>query len=180
MNQTTVNTEPTTLRAGMTWQWRLELADWPADVWTLTYHFRNATDHFDVEAIADGTDHDVIVAANVSTDYAPGHYDWYLIADNGSDRHELDRGRVEVMADITTPQAHDGRVYARKVLDAVEAVLLGRATKSDIDIVTAQSRDQSITYDRGRLLELRSQLRNEVAREEGTGGALSNIRVHFR
>ena len=44
-------TEPTSLRAGNTWQWRREdLSDYPASTWTLTYHFRNRTSHFDVVA----------------------------------------------------------------------------------------------------------------------------------
>ena len=53
MAQSIPTTEPTRLRAGDTWQWRREdLSDYPATAWTLTYWFRNSTDHLDVSAAA--------------------------------------------------------------------------------------------------------------------------------
>jgi len=55
MAYTVPNTEPAALRSGDTWQWTRDLGDYPADAWTLTYYFRNATAHFDIVATADGT-----------------------------------------------------------------------------------------------------------------------------
>lgn len=173
-------TEPNTLRAGTTWRWRLALDDFPSDVWTLTYHFRSASAYFDVVAVPDGTAHLVTVSAAVTTTYAPGGYDWYLLADNGSDRHEIGQGRVEVLPDVTTGAALDGRVWARKALEAVEAVLLNRATKDQLDLLTVAAGDRSVTRDRNRLLELRAKLLIEVQRTEGTGGRPQRILASFR
>ena len=168
-------TEPTSLRAGDTWAWRREdLSDYPASGWTLVYYFRNATTYFDVTAAADGDAYAVSVA-KASTGKTPGWYDWIAVVTNTGDteRYEVDRGRIEILANYSAAAALDGRSWARKMLDYIEAALLSRATSDQLDLVNATLDSRSIQRDKAGLITLRSQFKAEVAREEH-GAAIAN------
>lgn len=161
-------TEPTSLRAGDTWAWRREdLSDYPASGWTLVYHFRNASTYFDVTAAADGDAYAVSVA-KASTGKTPGWYDWVaVVTDTGNtERYEVDRGRVEILANYAAAAVLDGRSWARKMLDYIESALLSRATADQLDLVNATLADRGIQRDKAGLITLRSQFKAEVAREE--------------
>lgn len=168
--------EPITLRAGDTWQWKRSLTDYPAGTWTLKYRFKNAAGGFEVVASADGTDHSVTVAAATSTGYAAGKYAWIAWVEAGTEKFTVDQGTVEVLPDLRTgaaTAAQDTRSHARKVLDALEALLEGKAT-----------RDQMAYTINGRSLERlkpeevikwRSFYRAEVLREERAEAIASGL-----
>lgn len=181
MGYTVPTTEPKALRAGDTWQWTRALHDFPAPTWILTYHFRNAASFFDIVAVADGDQHAIDVAMATTADFAVGRYNWTAVVTDNNARHEVDSGLFEVLPNVATAAPYDGRTWARQVLDAVEAALLGRATQNQIDLITATAGDRTVAYRPDSLIQLRSQLINEVRREEGaTGGKLSRILVQFR
>ena len=164
MGYTVPTTEPIALRAGDTWQWRREdLSDYPASVWTLTYYFRNAASYFNVIAAADGDSFAVSVTAAVTAAYTPGAYDWYALVTDGTERYQVDTGRAEISTDISAAAAYDGRTWARRMLDSVEAALEGRATSGELDLISATQEQRGITRDRAGLITLRSQLLREVA-----------------
>lgn len=175
-------TEPTTVRAGDSWKWtRADLADFPASTWTLTYRFRNASGYFDVVANADGEAYAVSVAPATTGAIVAGRYDWAAFVDDGTDRHQVDQGATEVLPDIAAAAAHDGRIWARRMLEAVEATLEDRATNDQLDMVNTAISDMSLTRDtdrRSALIRLRAQLELEVKRAEGTGG-MQRIVVRF-
>lgn len=160
-------TEPTSLRAGDTWQWRREdLADYPASAWTLTYYFRNASAYFDVTATADGDAFAVSVAKATTAGKASGWYDWIAVATSATERFEVDRGRVEILPDYSAAAVLDGRTWARKMLDYVEAELLSRGSSGQLDLINAALGDRSLSRDKAGLISLRSQLKAEVSRDE--------------
>lgn len=159
-------TEPSSLRAGDTWQWRREdLADYPASAWTLVYYFRNASAHFDITASADGDAYAVTVA-KASSGKAPGWYDWIAVVSSATERHEVDRGRLEILPDYATAAVLDGRSTARRILEAIDALILGRASADQVDTVAAALGDRSLARDRAMLLTYRDRFRAEVRREE--------------
>jgi hypothetical protein len=180
MGYTVPTSEPLSLRSGDTWAWRRDdLGDWPASLWTLTYSFRNATSHFDITASADGEGYSVAVAAAASALYAAGAYTWYAFVSDGTDRHQVGTGRLDILPNITAA-AYDGRSWARRMLDYVEAALEGRASSDQLDLVNAQMADRGITRDRGGLMTLRSQLAVEVQRAEQPAAAARKSRVVVR
>lgn len=124
--------EPLELRAGDTWQWRREdLADYPAPTWVLTYRFVNASGAFEVVAAPDGSAHAVTVAASTTAGRTAGTYAWAAQVVNGSEKHTVDQGTLKVLPNLfagTAAAAADLRTHARKVLEAIEAVIEGRAT----------------------------------------------------
>jgi hypothetical protein len=179
---TVPTTEPAALRAGDTWVWRREdLGDYPASTWTLTYYFRNATSHFNVTASADGDAFAVEVAGATTAGYAPGKFDWFAFVSDGTDRHQVGEGRFEVKPDVANAVPYDGRTFARRMLDYVEAALENRASSDQLDVIEAQLDMRKIKRGEGGLLALRSQLEIEVKREDAArlGENKSRILVRF-
>ena len=167
----TPTTEPAALRAGDTWTWRRDdLGDYPASSWTLAYYFRNASAHFDITAAADGNAYLVTVAKATTAPIAAGWYDWIAVATSATERYQVDQGRAEVLPDFATAAAHDARTTSRKLLDYVEAMLLGRASSGQIDIIETTLADRGLKRESGGLMKLRSQLASEVAREDAANG----------
>lgn len=167
MTASVATREPERASAGLTWAWRREdLGDYPATSWTLKYAFRaSATAGFTVNASADGTAHAVSIAAATTAAYAAGKYSWVAYVENGSTKTEVGRGTLIV----DTPLAEaDPRTHARKVLDAIEAVLENRATQDQMNYsisVGGSSRSLGRTP-LADLVALRARYRAEVRQEE--------------
>jgi hypothetical protein len=123
--------EPAQLRAGLTWQWRREdLPDYPAGTWTLKYQFRGSSAGFNFDATADASHFAVTVAKATTAAYAAGTYTGTGYVTDGSTDIEVWRGTLTVLPSLS---AGDARGHIRKVLDAIEAVIEGRASKSDLE-----------------------------------------------
>lgn len=187
MALTVPTTEPTALRAGDTWRWRREdLADYPPAEWTLTYHFRNAAAHFDLTASADGDAYAVTVSPVTSIAITPGTYDWYAFAtktedDVVVDRAEVASGRIEIRPNVGAAAAFDGRTWARRMLDATERALEGRATRDELDMIHVQLQGRGLTRTEAGLRTWLSWLRSEVRREElAASGRRVNPRLVVR
>jgi hypothetical protein len=159
------NTEPTSLRAGDTWAWTRTLSDYPASAWTLTYYFRNATAKFDIAASADGDSYSVTVA-KASSGKIPGWYDWIAFVESATERHQVGAGRTQVLANLAADTVHDGRTFARRMLDAIESALESRATGDQLDMIGAATGDRNISRDKDRLMMMRTQFKLEVRAEE--------------
>lgn len=173
--------EPSSARAGDTWQWRREnLGDYPASAWTLKYYFRNASAHFDVTATADGDVYAVSVAKATTASLTVGAYDWTAVVESATERYEVGSGQLEVKYDFSAAANYDGRSFARSMLDAVEAALTAKATAQQLDIVQAALADRSMQYDTAALLKLRSQLRMEVRREDNLQNGVNGSRLLVR
>lgn len=122
-------TEPTEFRSGDTVKWTRSLSDYPAsDGWSLSYVFINADRKMSVAATADGDDFAVTITATVSSGYAAGRFSWVAYVTKATERYTIDNGTVDVLANLSAQSMSDTRSHARKVLDAIEAVLEKRAT----------------------------------------------------
>lgn len=122
--------EPLEWAAGDTVQWTKDLADYPAGTWTLAYYFRGAAGGLAATATASGTTHAITITAAQSAVLAPGRYAWEAYVTSGSVRHRVGGGTVLVTRNLAaTPAGFDARQHCEKVLDAIEAVIEGRATR---------------------------------------------------
>lgn len=170
--------EPAELVAGDSWSWsRPDLRDaWPASgSWVLTYRLRPAAGGTSVLLTADAA-FAVAVAPAASALYAAGAWLWTAMVGNGTDRHTVGEGRITVRPDPAAATATDARSWAERTLEAVEAVLAGRAT-ADHEAYSIEGR--SVT--RIPIAELRTwraRLKTEVARERGAP-AIETVRVQF-
>ena len=159
--------EPAELRVGDTWQWRREdLSDYPASLWTLTYYVRNASAYFDIVATADGVNFAISVAKATTALKTAGEYTWVAVVSDATYRYEVDSGSFTLLPNYGTAAAYDGRKFAQRLLDSVEAILENRATTDQLDLVSSAIGDRSLTRDMAEMWKLRTNLRGEVKREE--------------
>ena len=166
--------EPLQIAAGVTWAWRRDnlVGDYPASAgWSLKYLLRNATQHYDIDATADGDSFAVSVAASTTSGYAAGRYAWSAVVTKGAEKHEVGRGTLVVLPDLTVATALDTRSHARKVLDAIAAVIENRATKDQMRYQIEGRELQRCPLED--LTRFRIFYAAEVAREEQTEKSLN-------
>jgi hypothetical protein len=170
---------PAELIAGDTWAWTRSFGDHPAPTWTATVYFENADDTFSAAAAASGTDHAFSIDAATTGAKKAGRYFWSVRVTDGTTLTTVESGWLDVLANPAAAGTRDPRSDVRKMLDALNATLLGRAT-SDQLAMTINGRSISRTP----LEELRAwrdQLKSEVATEEkgAAAGLGRNIKVRF-
>jgi len=131
-------TEPDRFTQGELVQWTRALDDFPASAWTLTYTFRSPVHNFQVVATADGDTHAAAISLAASTDIAAGEYTWQAIVDDGAlDAKLVDTGVLTVDKGLAgADEGFDTRSWARRMLDAIEARLVGTADRDDLSYST--------------------------------------------
>lgn len=149
--------------AGDTAKWLRSLDDYPASQsWVLTYTLVSAAQRYTFTATASGNDHLVNVAAATTTTWAPGTYTWVARASKAGEVFTVGSGTMVVRPSFAA--AVDARSHARKVLEAIEAVLEGRASS---EVAQYEIAGRSLRYiEPSELLKLRDRYRAEVARED--------------
>lgn len=172
-------TEPREVRAGMTWKWKRNdlSADYPASTWTLTYWWKKtgaSGANFSIVATADGADFAVTVTAATTAGYTAGSYTWSAVVTAGTEAYEVDHGTCELLARYDSAANLDDRSHAKTVLDAIEAVIEGRASKDQEEYsIGGRSLKRTPIKD---LIALRTHYRAEVQAESiaerGGGGKL--------
>jgi len=180
------NTEPGELRTGDTWKWTKSLADYPASAWTLKYRFKNAAGGFEITASTSGNDYSVTVAAATTAAYAAGLYSWMAWVEGGSsEKYTVDSGVCTLNPDYrsgTATAAFDDRTHARTVLDAIEAVIEGRASKDQMEYEIAGRRLKLTPI--ADLLKLRQHYLAEVAGQKAAEAIANGLgtgrRIQFR
>ena len=154
--------EPLEITAGDKVSWPLYLADYlPGAGWTLKYALRGPA-VIDIDATPDGDSHLVDVAGTVSKDWAAGNYSWArYVQHTDTTRVTLATGRLKINPDLVAAAAgFDGRSHAEKVLESIERVIEGRATRGDQELQFDGKKIIKMTV--AELIQLRQQYRNEV------------------
>lgn len=158
---------PKSIQAGLSLIVEFEAEDYPAPEWTLTAYLRGAT-AIDIPAIGAEEIHTFEVAGSVTAGYTPGRYTASIRATDGSDVFELEGGEIEILADVAAlDPGHDPRAHAERTLEAIEAVIEGRASKDQQSYtINGRSLERTSISD---LLLLRDTYKREVA-ELNSGG----------
>jgi hypothetical protein len=181
---TTLTAVPAIIYAGDTLLLNISQADYPAPDWTVTYSFR-CKDGSTIELAAtdNGAEHLFSIPATTTAAWAPGEYKGVGRANDGTNYVTFWKGTMEVLADLSTqPDNHDTRSHAQKCLDAIEAVLEGKATRDILNTVIA---GQSIgRLSPMQLMEWRSVYQSEVAaeqaKERAANGLATGKNIHIR
>lgn len=183
MTAPTPSQEPAIVAAGDTVKWQKHLPDFLAvDGWSLTYTFVNASARFTVTAgSASGADHLITVPASTTGSWAAGTYDWRAQVSKSGEVYTVGTGRMVVQPSFSA--ATDARSQARRMLEAVESVLEGRASSAVQDYQIAGRSLRHIPIPD--LLTLRDRLRMDVTREDAAAdlaagrGPRGRIQVRF-
>lgn len=167
MAATTLTELPAQFRAGDTLLLKLTLGDYPAsDSWAVTYTFRgpNLSD-VSFTSSASSDDHLFNVADTTTQVWESGLYQGVARVTNGSQSFSVWSGQLEVLPYLAIQdQNYDARSHARKCLDAIEAVIEGRATSGVLSTTIA---GQSVTRMSPQDLAFwRDYYKAEVAQEE--------------
>ena len=128
--------EPDLLVVGHRWMWRRPdlVADYPTADYALTYEFHEdsgggGSHKFDITATEAESTYFVEVASSTTASYTDGDFIWnaFITRSSDSQRIRVDTGRTTVVKNLANTNA-DLRSHAKKVLDAVQAVLENRAS----------------------------------------------------
>ena len=118
---------PTEITAGDSLAWTETESEYPAgDGWVVHYVLVNASSRITFNSVADGDKHSFVIDMATTGAWKAGDYTYQRYVTDGSERITLTNGTVEIKPDFTT--ASDHRSHAKKVLDAIEAVIENRAT----------------------------------------------------
>ncbi len=120
--------EPREFALGETLRWTKDLAAYPASEHTLTYYFRGPDAGFDAEAASDGNTHVITVPRAITETLTAGVYYWQAWAEQDGEWFKVAEGETKVKPDLFAETAFDGRSATKKTLDAIDALLSGKAT----------------------------------------------------
>lgn len=148
------NIEPSVITAGDTITWSRSLPDYPVSSgWVLKYALRGPT-AIDIVGGSVGGNHLITVDNIASALYVEGNYTVQGYVTNGSSRVTVYSGSITIKPDLVTAAAgYDGRSHVKKVLDSIEAVIEGRASRGDQELTIDGTRLVKMTTDD--LLKLR-------------------------
>jgi hypothetical protein len=163
--------EPDLLVVGDRWTWRRPdlVADYPTADYALTYEFHEdsgggGSHKFTITATETTTDYIVEIASATTASYTAGEYNWYAFITRSSDsqRIAIDEGHTKLELDFTNTNA-DNRSHAKKVLDAIQAVLENRASQDQMAYSIAGRSLSRMSIDD--LMRFRDRYRAEYNRE---------------
>lgn len=168
-------TEPSEVVAGDTARWLKALSDYPpSDGWALSYALVVSGVRLTIAAsdYGDGR-HYVNVAAATTAAWAVGIYDWqaYVTHSGTGERYTVGSGILQVQPGFAAAASgYDGRSHARRMLDAIEASLEGRADAGQLELIGQVLGDRSVTRNPEILLPWRDRYRAEVQSELAAAG----------
>ncbi len=165
------NQEPNTLVAGDRFVWkRTDLpSDYPTDTYALTYEFHEdsgggGSHKFTITATEADNIYYVEVASSTTASYSVGDYNWdaFITRTADSQRFRIDNGKTKIVLNLANTNA-DTRSHAKKVLDAIEAVIEGRASQDQMSYSIAGRSLSRMSVDD--LLKFRDRYRSEYMTE---------------
>lgn len=187
---TILDFEPSVLVAGTAATWKKEYPDYtPSDGYTLAYYFRGnaAGASFNVVAeTSDSGDYWEATITSVKTQGLPaGAYGWQAQISDGTNKHVIGSGVLTLKANLAdTSEPYDPRSQTKRILDAIEATIEGRATSDQVSYsiagrsLTKMSPADLITW-RSHYASLYAQEQREERAAQG-GGFFRTVKVKFR
>jgi hypothetical protein len=134
-----------------------------AAAYTLSTSIRGSGGSIDAAGTANGSDWQTTIAGTSTANLAPGQYQWASYASKTGVRVTLETGTLTVLANLATATSFEARSHARRMLDAIEAMLERRATKEQQEYTIGNRSLKFIPLPE--ILQLRTAYRGEVARE---------------
>lgn len=129
------------------------------------------------EGVEEGGEWLLALTSSASANLAPGPFRYSISASSDGDRQTIDIGQVEVRPNPAKPGA-DQRSPARRALDAIDAVLEGRAGSEDARFTFADGRELW-KVPHPELLSLRTHYARIVAREATKGRGPKRVLVRL-
>lgn len=175
------STIPKKIRAGDLIKFKRQYSDFPtSEDWTVKAYFVNAGEQLAITAAESGADYLFTITAAASADLTVGMMRYIIRAEDDTDIYTIETGLIEVEADVAAATSgYDFRSFARKSLEALEAVIENRASQAHLSHSIA---GRSISLmSAAELTEWHIYFKKEVNREERAEGfrRKSTINVKF-
>ena len=173
-------TEPSEIIAGDTLKFKKSLSDYPAATWTLTYYLVKTSIQITFAGTADGTDHLISVANTTTANWTAGIYKWESYISKTGERYKIARGTIEIKPNLAAQTAgYDARSHVKKVLDALDSLLEGKASRDVMNITIGGQSISKLTPDELRRWrnEYRSHYQAEIEKENIKNGKSSKRKV---
>lgn len=183
--------EPDLLVIGDRWTWRRPdlAATYDPSAYALTYEYHEdsgggGSHKFALTATETTDDYIIEIASATTAAYATGDFHWYAFITRSSDseRIAVDNGYAKVELNFADTNA-DHRSHAKKVLDAIEAVLENRASQDQMSYSIAgrslarMSIDDLMTFRNRYRAEYNEELKRwRIKNKQDTG---NTIKVRF-
>jgi len=161
-------TEPNELQLGDFWAWKkTDLSDdYPTASYSLSYEFNlvDGSTAANFTLTATESNDEYIIEASNTTSYTAGEYNWisYITRSSDSARIKLSEGFTEIQQNYATTTS-SVRSHAKKVLDAIEAVIENRATMDQSSMSIAGRSLSRLTVDE--LMTFRDRYKTEYLKE---------------
>ena len=153
------------ISAGDSFSWLISLGDYPAsEGWSLTIILINSAAKISLISTAEEDEHRVSVSAVVSAEYLAGSYKYVIYAAKDDDRYTVASGDIEILSDISWQETFDGRTFAEKCLDNIEAVISGKASHDNMTYSIGGRSLSKYTWEE--LLSARGYFKSEVVRDK--------------
>lgn len=114
---------------------------------------------------AEGDDHRILVEASTTANWAAGTYSWAVYASKSGERHTLQTGTTQIVADPGVASTLDTRSAAAIALEAADAALAAYGAKAYLQSYEIAGRSQRF-QDPAAFMAWRDKLKAEVRREE--------------
>lgn len=178
--------EPTALVVGDSAAWTKSLSSYlPADGWVLTYGLVNAKVKYSIAATDNGDgSHLATLPTSVTSLWLPGICAWQAVVTKAAERYTVASGQITVGASYSNGETVDERTHVRRTLEALEAVLEGRATSDQLGYsiggrsITKMSPEQLLQWRDKYKAELAAEIKSEQI-ASGMSAATGTIRVRF-
>lgn len=163
--------EPNELVVGDFWSWKRDdlTTDYPTDSYSLSYEFHcdsggGGSHQFTINATEANSTYYIEVPAATTANYNPHDYIWgaYITKTSNSERIQIDEGKTTLLPNLADTNA-DLRSHAKIVLDAIEAVIQGRATIDQSSMSIAGRSLSRLTVDE--LMTFRDRYKAEYLKE---------------
>jgi hypothetical protein len=180
MANTITTVEPIKLRAGDTVKWKKEFNDYPSSEWTLEYIIYNSNNYYKINATAQPDNSFLIeITSAQSATFAEGEYKWIARVKKGEEVYTVGSGTLSILPNITS--AVDDRSHVKKVLDALERAMEGRAERTDLEYWIGDKRIRHMTHEEIYMAWRRyKMLYEQELQAEKLGKAIGrNVKVRF-
>jgi len=172
--------EPIKLRAGDTVKWKKEFSDYPSSEWTLEYTIYNSNNYYTINATAQPDNSFLIeIPSTLSATFAAGEYKWIARVKKSGEVYTVGSGTLSILPNITS--AIDDRSHVKKVLDALERALEGRAERTDLEYWIGDKRIRHMTHEELYMAWRRYKMlyEKELQAEKVSNAIGRNVKVRF-
>jgi hypothetical protein len=122
--------EPFEITAGDTLKFKKILPAYPAKKWILTYYLVKSGTQIVFTATADGNDFLINVPSSVTKSWPAGTYKLEAYVTKEGERYKVVSSTIEIKPNLAAyAEGLDTRSYVKRVLDAIEDTLVGRANR---------------------------------------------------